>query len=393
MNTKKIYVICFFVMIYIHIIATFMNLYSITSYMLLALGFVGCILLLKALQKINLSLFPINYLLLLMLIFFIVFITVYYNINYVEIFDIRNRGSISTLNSYALGIVSWLFFGIFASISFDAIKISDIKLLIMSLIILIIFIFFSRGGIGIDYNYYNSLREIHISHLTIGYFLIYLIIYIQSQIKSKLLLIFLINCMILFMVGGRSDLFVFVISSFLYYGLFFDQVRRLALPLVGFILLFFIAILMQFFIDFGSQFDRVIYIFKGVDESAIAREEFKIRNMQDLGNKIILGNPNYHIQNYNDFGVYIHNILSIWEYYGGVFFIYIVFIVCYLLFKIVKKKHEIVRDNLGRFLIYLFIFCSLSIVLSKPIFYYPFWFMLGFSLFYLSNKPRLRVSS
>ena len=130
--------------------------------------------------------------------------------------------------------------------------------------------------------------------------------------------------------------------------------------------------------------DRFFSVFSNTDSSGEVRGELFRNNIIDLPNKILVGNPNYLIDRYNNLGEYIHNILSIWEFYGFVFFFIIVYVIFSNLKFLIRNKKDILRSSSGKFACFALIFVILSIVAAKSAFYYPFWFVLGFWFVYRS---------
>ncbi|MFN4149653.1 MAG: hypothetical protein ACK4IX_01820, partial [Candidatus Sericytochromatia bacterium] len=133
-----------------------------------------------------------------------------------------------------------------------------------------------------------------------------------------------------------------------------------------------------------KEMDRFLSIFSNTDSSGEVRGEILRTNILDLPNKILIGNPNYFVDNYNNLGEYIHNILSIWEFYGFIFFTIIIYVICSNLRFLIKNRKNISENTTGRFASFGLIFVILSILVAKSAFYYPFWFVLGFWFFYRS---------
>lgn len=305
------------------------------------------------------------------LIFLMIFICFYYNLFFVDSYDYLGRGGVSTINTYTIGMVVWFCLGIGLAFSFKNISRNNFFINIIPLLLIFIFMLNTKGIEQINYIDLSS-NSFRVDHLVLGAFIIYLICLTHSQsLGISLVYIFILNSIILIMIGGRSDFFVYIASSIIFNVLFkkFDIYSGIKLV---FLLIFIWFLGVNF-----SSFDR-FYNLSSEDESLVARQEILNSNIMDLPQKILISNPNYLIEKHFNFGAYTHNILSAWEIYGFLFFIFLVCLLISNMIFLFKNKDKLMDSSSGKFILFLFIFTFLSLVFSKVIFYYPFWLCLGF---------------
>ncbi len=385
---EKMFFITFFLMCYFQIFAVFFGFdFKISSYFILCNFFFALLILFKELiNREIIKFFPRYMFLYLLTLVSLVSLVLFYNLTIEEKFDYKGRGSISNINSYSLGIIAWSVIGSSFYFCLDQYKSFNKNIIVIVVFTFLVFVFAARGIVPFNYFNLNQNREIGLDHLVLGSFLIYIIIYTQSLAEKYWIYpIFLLNLLILYISGGRADLFIFFISSLLYYTFFYKN------KVIGVLFLIIVSLLIALFLLLNTVglytlqgVDRFFSIFSSTDSSGEVRSEIFRSNIIDLPNKILVGNPNYLIDQYNNLGEYIHNILSIWEFYGFIFFLLILYVISSNLKFLIINKQDISKESNGRFACFSLIFVFLSIIAAKSVFYYPFWFVLGFWFFYKS---------
>ncbi|ENW78847.1 hypothetical protein F908_02966 [Acinetobacter sp. NIPH 284] len=327
-------------------------------------------------------------------IFLIFFIYIYLalililqNYLYPELYDSTGRSALEYARSYAIGGMLWLTIGFSFGLASLKIKENQILsfLIVFGLILSLSFV--DKVGLVIDYASLKDNRadNIDYSHLVIGHFVLILVLSALAFSRKWDTLIFILGLIIFFMVGGRSDVFVFILAFLLYNFLFDNKKMWLSLFLL-------ISIAFIFIFTIGVSFlkdTKFYFIISGEkDDSWQLRKLIFDKNIENLSSQFFIGNPNKIITTdfgvpelYNNIGAYSHNIVSAWQFYGFIFFI---FMILFLFFTVVKILHisraKIKTDVVEKFFILLFLFSAISLLFTKSIIYYPIWLCMGYWL-------------
>ncbi len=366
-------------MCFMQIIAIFFHLNEIIVSVLLYANFIVSIFLI-ARNRSYLNYTSKIFLLNVFLIFLLFFYTILYNIFYEDMYDYMGRGGVFTITKYCYGIFAWFVIGGGLAISIKTLSVNR-NFVFLTFILFLLFLFKSRGLNPLDYQDLNT-DNVRVDHLVLGFFLVYLIVNSHSQAKGWwILVVFLMNALVLIMSGGRSDFFMYICSAFIFNFIFDkNKVKLATASLIIFITIFFLIFSPLFGVGITDRldgFDRFNNL-DANDSSVLARNQILIENLKDLRHEIFISDPNYLIKKHGNLGQYIHNILSAWQSYGLIFFLLISYISLSNLLFLYKHKNNLMKTRVGRFGVFIFIFCFLSILLSKSIYYYPFWFALGF---------------
>lgn len=333
------------------------------------------------------------YLFFFILVLFLVLL--FQNIFLENIFDSSGRLSLEYTLSYAFGIISWLVIG--AGFSVLRYNHSNFNISFLALFLLILsFLFVWKEDFFLNYSMLATGRDydFYLSHLSIGPYIIYIVSLIFAYLKKINLVYFVLIMLIYISIGGRADLFTFLITSLIYWYMYFDLKRNDLIKLLSIIPVFFILIVYKIKTFSNDRYDTLSNI--TTDSSFQGRIDLFLSSLGNLPYQFFFGNPNLVIRkgvfNENSLGGASHNILSIFEFYG--FFIFFM-VVLYLILTTLKLKinYHKIKDPIGRFGVFMFIFTTLSIILFKSFSYYPFWFCMGFWLFYnWSNINGLNVN-
>jgi hypothetical protein len=116
------------------------------------------------------------------------------------------------------------------------------------------------------------------------------------------------------------------------------------------------------------------------DFSALERKYFFKHGLTCLGEQILWGKSSVLVREYNDMGAYIHNILSAWQFFGFFPFLLLVGLTIRSVFKcsLILFSNRFRKNNFLKFMILLTIYSIISILTVKYIFFFPFWFVIGF---------------
>lgn len=242
------------------------------------------------------------------------------------------------------------------------------------------------GGYFIDYYSLSSLRndDIKIHHLSLTEPLTYIIFLTLSFfIKKNYIkwLALLLMTYIMLALGGRVSFFSFVFTIFFYEFLISDKRFFLAkLSFIIFILLIIIYSLKGLFID--SDAYKKIFFEGGIgqDSSLEARLDFFSDFNNGILSQFLIGNVNYFIERHNTLGSYAHNILSVFQFYGTLSFLTIIYTFYYIFKKIFYYKIYESLSPIDTFGFLLLVYSFISILVGKAVLFSPMWFVIGFWL-------------
>lgn len=296
-----------------------------------------------------------------------------------DLTGIDDRSSyLATLEVFAMGLV-WFFCG--SSIQFLKIDKSNMR---SGLIIMLVFslIFHAlNGGLVVSYININSnnFNENLISHLTTGdnVVILLLIAYGFAQQRMKLLIApFII--LILFSLGGRNALLTTVMAM-----LIFHISRRERNHILVILSPFLMAIgLLGVFYNSDLVNDELVsrmLFTEGLssDASFIQRNQQIYEAAINLVAQAPIGNASLIVRQQGLFGGYSHNILSVWQLFGLVPLIILLFITLNATRYMWVRLKEI-ASPLDEFASILLIYSVLCIFISRAIGFPCFWLAMGY---------------
>lgn len=295
-------------------------------------------------------------------------------------------GSHDKLLSFTIGGLVWFFLG-FCSSNIFIRKNIFFSFLIVFFIGYLISINLNGGLVLSYYDIFNGYSASEqLSHLSTGNSSIILLVLAMALIvNSKYqMVLFFLSCLLLFSLGGRSNLIIYMVSVYIYWVLIYKKNYILISSI-------FLVFLGSIFLTYGIYLDnslaqRMVSVFNinqiKQDDSYVARANIFYESLDGLKLTNIFGDTEFIVRKFGDFGYYQHNILSFWQFYGLVFLLFLIVLMVLILVKIKfylkhKENHADVVFNFG---LLLFIFCIISILTSKSANFYPLWFSLGFWL-------------
>lgn len=396
---EKMYLLAFFSLCLYQVIAILIGLsVDVVIFLIRFSAFLSIVIIFLNLYIENRLRYVNNiFVLYIVLILVFLFHLYFYSTFLIDKIDSYGRSSVEYMSSYTLGIVAWTIIGSGVYLALRNRGYNDKKKRItvskyvpfFSVSLLMVFVI-SNGGLNeVNYLWVRSKTGFLVSHLTLGSFIIYFLIYLQSASRGFTIYIVLIcNILILYMVGGRADTIIYILSTCIYY-IFLLKNKKFALifstTAIFSLLLIILANIIQI-IDLES-ISRFLSVFSDEDESKVARNQLMLTNISDLPNKIVVGDPNFFIDSHSNLGAYTHNIISLWEFYGFLTFLLVIILVLFLIRRLVFYRRYMVGNLSNMILYYLLVFMMLQILISKPVFYYPFWFFIGYtSMFAIFNS-------
>lgn len=317
---------------------------------------------------------------LLLIIFNFFLVTFSQVLIYPNMYDDLGRSSHAYLIGSTVYNLSYMLIGCSFS-KLKNIEKSNVKSISLLLILFFFIASYLKDGVVIDYNSLglsNLDTDIPANHLLAGPYLFLAIVffYCLSHGPIKLFSFFLAT-LILFMLGGRADLALFILSVLLYECLKeFSVFRFLKYITLAFILLIVLMLIGNFFSD-NSLVQRMLFNNAGgPDTSFIERIEQLYIGLNNLNNQIFFGDVSYIAKTQGSFGDYIHNIISVWQFYG-LFSLLLIIIIMKIMVKniifLAKKSNTANSD----FIILIGISALLGILLAKSIISVVFWVAVG----------------
>lgn len=341
-------------------------------------------------RKVNISIF-----LFFLTCIFLLLIPILQNIFLDNLFDYFSRSSHQYIWTISLLAISW----IFAGAVMGCIRNTDLFFkwitYISFLIITICLIYALNGNFFVDYQFLTSLRndDIKIHHLSLTeplmliFFMVLAFLY-NTKIKWIAILIILF---FMFALGGRVAFFCYILTILIYE--FLSSRVYNYLPKLLFMVVVGIYVFLSLSTSLNDDFEfNKLFLSSGIenDESFRGRMLFFKDFGEGVLNQVVIGNPNFFIIHHNDLGTYAHNILSLFQFYGLIPFIIIVFSLLFIVKKIYVLKLYLIDDILIKFGILFFIYTFFSILVGKAVLFSSLWFMLGFWFFKLKDIQVLK---
>ena len=323
---------------------------------------------------------------LILLILSLFAVTLVQVLTYPNLIDEQGRGSHSYIIGSTVYNISYILLG-YVFVSRGGIKHSNKLSVVLQSLILLLILNNLNGNLVVDYQSLQdniSYKEISANHLLAGPYFYVLLIFSYSLAYGKWKIInFALSVMILFALGGRADLALFVLSVF-----FCELLKGISIPRVLFFLLislpFFIIIFCMAYIIPSSNLAennplvQRMLLSGGMssDASWSERIELLYMGLEGLKEQLAVGDVSYLIESRGGLGFYIHNILSVWQFYG--FFVFVL-IVCMLIqgFFRIKFLAKHTSGTMSTFLILMFLSTILGLIFAKSVTYVILWISIG----------------
>lgn len=244
------------------------------------------------------------------------------------------------------------------------------------------------GGFIISYTTLGEGRGdgMELNHLILGESVIFLLILSFSLAPPAWrILPFVLSLPILFSLGGRGALLNYILAIG-FHLLLITRSRRLwpyIVLLAGFALLFGLNL---FALDTNDSSISRMLLLEGVsvDGSAQTREIQFAAGFNALADQLLMGDPTFLTRTFGSMGTYMHNIFSAWQFFGFFPFAGFVFLMIWSGIYILRFR-KIFDGVVSNFGVIIFLYGAFSILTTKSIGYYSFWFALGFWLFRLGS--------
>jgi len=232
-----------------------------------------------------------------------------------------------------------------------------------------------------------------ISHLSMEKHVVFLLILAYCLSPKTKWIVVLAGMAMLFTMGGRTSLVVFAVCV-IAMNIGRRSLKNFAiLGIVGLVMFFSLRYAIENrLIDIDNPRVNDMLFLDGLeaDSSFVARKMLLETSLEYLDDQFLFGDPTIISETLGGQGAYIHNILSVWQYYGFFVFACVVLILIFSLRRMVVLKtiNPTPKIIFGSFFL---MYVSISMVLAKSVGWDLLWFMLGFwTLLPLNNTRRRR---
>ena len=233
----------------------------------------------------------------------------------------------------------------------------------------------------------------NISHLGMEKHVVFLLILAYCLSPKTKWIVAVAGMAMLFTMGGRTSLVVFA-TCVIAMNIGKRSIKNFAILGIVALLLFFSLryAIENHIIDVDNPQINDMLFLDGLEEdsSFIARKMLFETSLQYLDDQFLYGDPTIISQSFGGQGGYIHNILSVWQFYGFFVFICISLILLFSLRRMIvlKSINPTPKIIFGSFFL---MYVSISMILAKSVGWDLLWFMLGFwTLLPLSHTRRRR---
>jgi len=314
-----------------------------------------------------------------------------------DVVDQENVSSWSYTVSLWFFSVSYFFAG--AACTHALYKKSNLVAVTMVLLVVVPLWFALEGTLFLDY--YRMGQELGnpaFSHLYISEWCVFFFIGAYGFASPALRpVIVVVAVASLFSLQGRSST-VLTFATFFIYSFLIDG-RKAIFTVSGVILLaavayFYLPIEDIVFSSDERRLDRMLLSDEEADSSLEGRADIFWFSLNHLPKSIPFGDPTFIAIKAHRMGSYIHNLLSMWQFFGLIPFLLMV-VMLYrglrMMWKKIKYGQLTVMEEIACMLL---IYATISVALAKSINFYWLWFAVGYwMLKYSKDIPRQRSRS
>ena len=308
--------------------------------------------------------------------------------------DATDSGGLSSLDyTVAMWSFNMLYFFAGAACIHTRYRKSNIVALILLLLVLVPFLAAPKELIFVQfYELKQILDSDRLTHLGISEWCVFLLIgafaFSTDRVRP---LVIIVTVVCLFGLQGRSSTLFTPFTMLLFWML--TGGKKAILLFAGLAILALVTL--TFFPIFDSLLDadeRALerMLLDADDGSLQGRQAILENSLQHLPASIPYGDPTYIAIEAGTMGSFIHNLLSMWQFFGLLPFLLIVII---LIRGLLVMKTRLRRGNLSvmeEIGCMLLIYSSVSVVFSKSIVFYWLWFAAGYwSLQYSGSKRKI----
>lgn len=289
--------------------------------------------------------------------------------------DIFGRTAHSTLRQVYFVCVAWFFAG--AAFKYFPVEVRSGYVLLVAAAIFLMVIYATNLGFSVPYADIEGLGGFEvINHLMLSEYMLIILFwaYFFSDGRVKLI-IFLIFLYAMFSGGGRSSFIIGMASLFVYELIF--GLRKVVVYVAAVLGLLFS--LMLFFIGIDDSVISYMLFSGGIenDNSYIGRLDQFNAGIDALWSQFLYGDVNFLVREFKHLGFYMHNIMSVWQFFGFFAFIGVLALII-ISWQKIKFKYFFGASSVDKFFIGMFIYSVISIFTVKYVGFAAFWFSIGY---------------
>lgn len=314
---------------------------------------------------------------------------VYNTFNVKEVFDLDGLPALEQVrNHLAFGTI-WMFVG--AAVSMHSSRQSDLIAVVLMSVFCIAIILGVQNTSGAFLIVYDNLQsaateasDFKITHITFSYLAIILYGAAYAFAKKLRPIVFVVGALMLFPLESRSAFFIGILAILVYEFISGSGARllRVLAPLVVAGIAVFL-IMQADVIDFNDvRYQRMLIAF-GIEEdsSALGRTEILSRSWKGLPDQFFFGDATFVVKEFGDVGMFMHNLLSAWQYFGFLAFGLITLGLLVSLKRARRSSLEMEQDAIKSMGFILLIYICIGVIVSHFVAHRLLWFSLGFWLF------------
>ncbi len=313
-------------------------------------------------------------------LFFLIFLATFLQVLAFEnLKDEIGRFSHSFLIQNSIVVTTWFFAG--ASAVFCNQRLSRAYAILLLGILVFLVLIATGFGFVIPYSSFEEDGSFEVmNHLLLAEYMVFVgfLGYAASPNRFVKILTFFAFSYVMFSGGGRSSFLIGLFSMLVYEFLFGD--KKFFFISVSFFLLALVLLFSQ--LDFSDPAVQRMLMADGLEKDGSYEgryEQFQV-GIENLWRQILFGDISLYVIKFNHLGNYMHNFLSVWQYYGLVVFLllgYLVFESCRRMKKIMDSRCFFWID--AYFSIFL-IYSVFSVLVSKYVGFGAFWYAIGYWL-------------
>jgi len=248
-----------------------------------------------------------------------------------------------------------------------------------------LFYLFAGAASKLLLDYYKlkvALNNFNFSHLLIAEWVVFLLVgsYAFAGRYFRTLII-IVAVVALFSLQGRSST-LFTATSFMLFGLLTERSRFLVTLALGATILgllyYFVPI--ETLVEDTNQFqlDRMLLTEDTLDDSLEDRTSILWFSISHLPTMAWFGDPTFLAEKAFTMGSYIHNLLSVWQFFGLIPLIIMVVMIfksLRIMLRTILSGSPSVMDEAAAILL---IYATISVIFSKSIVFHWIWFSVGY---------------
>lgn len=249
----------------------------------------------------------------------------------------------------------------------------------------------SNGGSGGQVNYEAvnaSLGDVRVDHISLQDSVVLLLLFAYARTTGYFRFgVILAAFASLFMLGGRATFFFFALAILFSMWAKGLQSRAISFAATGLCMLYLVVALPQGENYLPEGISRMLFIGgMAEDRSHSARLEILHDSIEGLYAQAAFGDPGWVVRRFGSVGSYIHNLLSVWQFYGIVPFMIVVILMARAMLHFFMRyaRRGVKFDDFGGSGL---VYAVISIVAAKSLMFGMIWFFMG----YWAIKASLRA--